>query len=397
MNTHLTRIITAAVPLLGVLVLGAAPSVLAETATTDKVDPLAGISLTGMRFDGERFSQTLPDGRTAIFTVDPELQRHADRLFARNQVPAGAAVILNSRTGRVLTLSQHREHPWAAPSPAVALDPSPPAASLFKIVTTAALLEEGDVSLATRTCYHGGGQRLQQHNLVDSARDDTACASLGAAFGRSINAIFAKLSDRNLGSGVLGRYASRFGFNRELPFDVPLPRSTADVPTDRLERARTAAGFWHTHLSPLHAAMIAQSVAQRGAMLRPYVVERVTDPEGRVIHEAAPRFIGRTVSQDTASSLRDAMVQTISRGTARKAFRDRRGVPLLPGIEVGGKTGTLHGHKPFRAYSWFVGVAPVDEPEGAIAVLVVNEPKWRIKSAGTAAELLRKYFQLKDR
>jgi cell division protein FtsI/penicillin-binding protein 2 len=379
--------------LFGVLLLGAAPSKPAETAAA--TEPLAGVSLAAMRFDGEAYRQAFEDGRVATFTVVPELQRHADRLFARNQVPAGAAVILNSRTGRVLTLSQHRERRWAADSPAVALDPSPPAASLFKIVTAAALLEQGDVELGTRTCYHGGGQRLMEHNLVDSKRDDTACASLGAAFGRSINAIFAKLSDRRLAPGVLGRYAERFGFNRELPFDVALPSSTAEIPTDRLERARTAAGFWHTHLSPLHAAMIAQSVAQRGAMLRPYVVDRITDSDGRTIHEGSPRYLGHAVGKETAGELLEAMAQTVKRGTARKAFRDRRGVPLVPGVEIGGKTGTLHGHKPFRAYSWFVGVAPLERPEVAIAVLVVNEPKWRIKSAGTAAELLRKYFELK--
>jgi cell division protein FtsI/penicillin-binding protein 2 len=101
------------------------------------------------------------------------------------------------------------------------------------------------------------------------------------------------------------------------------------------------------------------------------------------------------VSKETAGALIEAMGQTVARGTARKAFRDRRGVPLLPDVAVGGKTGTLHGHHPFRAYSWFVGVAPADDPEVALAVLVVNEPKWRIKAAGTAAELLRKYFELK--
>ena len=80
---------------------------------------------------------------------------------------------------------------------------------------------------------------------------------------------------------------------------------------------------------------------------------------------------------------------------ARRAFHRRTG-PVLPGIEVDGKTGTLTRNRPHRSYSWFVGMAPADRPEVAIAVLVINEPKWWIKSTDAAAELLRKYFDLKE-
>jgi len=59
---------------------------------------------------------------------------------------------------------------------------------------------------------------------------------------------------------------------------------------------------------------------------------------------------------------------------------------------VAGKTGTLTGSSPYRAYSWFVAAAPAERPEIALSVLVVNEPKWRIKSAQAAALILRRYF-----
>jgi peptidoglycan glycosyltransferase len=368
---------------------GAAP----EQPADKSVPALEGVSLNKMRFDGSSFVQEHDDGRITRFTVDPEMQRFTDRLFARYDVPAGAAVMLNSRTGRVITLSQYLGNPRSAQIPSVAFDPSPPAASLFKIVTTSALLERGDVTLDTKTCYHGGSQKLKIHNLEDSQRDDAACASLEAALGRSINSIFAKLSDRNLDPGVLEEYANRFGFNKEIPFDIAIGKSEANVPNDRLERARAAAGFWHTHLSPIHAAVIAQAVAQGGAMLRPYIIDEVLDDKGNTIYKGAPEFIGRPISAMTAKALRDAMTYTVRKGTARKAFRDRAGASFLPGMEVAGKTGTLNGSKPYRAYSWFLAIAPADDPEVALSVLVVNEPKWRIKSAAFAAQLLHKYFE----
>jgi cell division protein FtsI/penicillin-binding protein 2 len=382
---------TIALLLLTSLALGAAP---AEPVAAPEPALLEGVSLDAMRLDEGAFRQRLDDGRTITFTVNPELQRFADRQFAKYKVPVGSAVMLNSRTGRVHAFSERREDPSMAGEARVALDPSPPAASLFKIISAAALLEQGEVTPTTKTCYHGGSSKLHLHNLQDSPRDDTACASLSAALGRSINAVFAKLSDRCLNRASLASYAARFGFNRDLPFDVPVPRSTAEIPGDRLERARTAAGFWHTHLSPLHAAVIAQSVAQDGAMLRPYIVDRVTDSGGEVIYESAPEFLGRPVKKDTADQLLAAMKHTVARGTARRAFHDSRGAPLLPGIDIAGKTGTLTGKKPYRAYSWFVAIAPADDPELAMAVLVVNKPEWRIKSAAMAELLLAEYFRL---
>jgi cell division protein FtsI/penicillin-binding protein 2 len=232
-----------------------------------------------------------------------------------------------------------------------------------------------------------------QH-LSDPPINNRACVSITTALGRSINAVFAKLSDRKLNRATLQHYAARFGFNRDLPFDVPLEKSTADIPSDRLERARTAAGFWHTHVSPLHAALIVQSLAQNGAMLRPYIVDKVEDANGTPIYSSKPKYLGHTVKKETASALIEAMSHTVRLGTARKAFYNKRGVPYLPGIQVSGKTGTLTDSKPYRAYNWFAGVAPTNKPEVAISVLVVNEPRWRIKASAMAARLLKKYFAL---
>jgi penicillin-binding protein A len=365
----------------------------AEPPTFRAPAALSGVTPAAMVLDGGAFKQRLDDGRSAVFTFVPAVQRFAASLLEDNDVPAGAIVLMNAKTGRVLALAQRRRDGGKID---VALDSSPPAASLFKIVTTAALLERTGVTVATVACYHGGSQRLEQHNLVDSERDDSACASVTQAFGHSINAVFAKLSDRNLKPQTLLQYAERFGFNQALPFDLGLRESTAEIPDDRLERARAAAGFWHTHLSPLHAAMIAQSIAHDGVMLRPFIVDKVVDSSGATVFENKPQMVARPISKATATRLRTAMRETVERGTARKAFH-RGGLSALNAVKVAGKTGTLNGTDPYRAYSWFVGLAPYDAPEVAIAVLIVNEPLWRIKSSETAALVLNKYFSSKTK
>lgn len=366
----------------------------AQPAKRVLVDALAGVDLSAMKLTDGRYRQKTDDGRTVLFTVDPGLQKYTDNLFEQYEVPAGAAVVLNSRTGRVIALTQERRLVDAAPSSAVAFDATPPAASIFKIVTAAALVDKG-IPFEKETCYSGGSERINMLHLADVPPKNHACVSMTTALSRSINAVFAKLSDKFLSRAVLQEYAARFGFNRTIDFDVPvkIQNSSAEIPDERLERARTAAGFWHTHLSPLHAASIAQSLAQDGAMLRPYVVEKIMDASGTSLYRAEPRYLRHLVSKETAGRLKRAMVNTTVQGTARKSFHDAAGRPFLPGIDVAGKTGTLTGEKPYRAYTWFVGLAPTEKPEVAVAVLVVNTPKWRIRAPQMAALILKKYFE----
>jgi cell division protein FtsI/penicillin-binding protein 2 len=93
-----------------------------------------------------------------------------------------------------------------------------------------------------------------------------------------------------------------------------------------------------------------------------------------------------------ASQLRGWLVDTTVRGTARRAFRVRGGRPLLPGIAVAGKTGSLNGTDPKGHYEWFIGVAPADDPKIAIATVAVQGKRWWWSASQLAAEVLRAAF-----
>ena len=333
-------------------------------------------------------------GRTIVTTLDPELQRFAEELLRRYEVPGGAAVAINSRTGEVLALAEHSER---SPGRHVALEAAAPAASVFKIVTAAALVELAGLSPDLEVCYHGGSRGITEALLLPNAERDTRCATLAMAMGRSINVIFARLANQHLTQEQLLGVSEAFGFNAPLPFELAVEQARAEVPAERLERARMAAGFWHTHMSPLQAAVMVQAVAQDGAMLRPYLIDEVRGRDDNVIYDGQPRFIGRACSPETARAVAQMMVLTTSVGTARSSFRDREGRPVVPGVDVAGKTGTLHGRSPFRAYDWFVGFAPAEEAEIAVAGLVINDPEWRIKGHYVGRELIRRYFQLQRR
>lgn len=383
---------------LGVALVGAAVGFLSGPGSADETAPaersarrargrsFPGLDPTRHRVEDGATVADLSDGSTALLSIDPGLQAHVAAIYQRYQVPYGALVAMEPRTGRVLAYVSHSS---ADPNAGdLALDPAPPAASIFKIVTGSALVDAG-VDPNAMVCYHGGLHGIAAHHLEDDPGRDRDCATLVDAMGGSINPIFAKLAVRHLDAQRLERYASAFGFGHTLPFDVPTRISPAEIPTERLELARTAAGFWHTHMSPLHGALIASTIANDGRMPRATLVDQVIDGSGRVSYRASHETFRNVISASTARAINRSMQATITTGTARRSFFDDRGNPFLPGIDVAGKTGTLSSESPYRGYTWFVGFAPADDPQIAVSALVINEPAWRIKASYAAREALR--------
>jgi hypothetical protein len=116
----------------------------------------------------------------------------------------------------------------------------------------------------------------------------------------------------------------------------------------------------------------------------------VTDADGRVL--TLPRRPPQEVlTESLARELREMLVETTERGTARRAFRTRRG-PLLGPVRVAGKTGSLSGTDPDGRYEWFVGLAPAEAPRLALAVVQVQAPLYWTTPSQVAAEILKVAF-----
>ena len=331
----------------------------------------------------------LAHDHAAVLTLHPGLDAHVTRLLEQYDVPFGGVVAIEPATGKVLAYVSH-----SSAEPGVrdqVLDASAPSASVFKLVTSAALLDHG-VRPDTTTCYHGGFSGLSASELSDNPRLDSACVSLTSALGSSVNVVLGKLALKHLDAQKLTQYASAFGFGQTLPFDAQTEPSRLDVPSEPVEFARTAAGFWHMHMSPLHAAMIAATVANQGRMMRPQMIEQIVDSKGNLVSRSEPELHRAVIERRTAEQVGRMMRTTVTHGTAHKTFFDAHGNAFLPGIDVAGKTGTLSKERPYRGYTWFVGFAPADKPTIAIAVLVVNSPKWRIKAGFVAREALHYYL-----
>src|SRR6185295_8930874 len=353
-----------------------------------------GIDLATLHREGRTYVVATDDGGRAELTLDPRLQEASEEVLRTFQIPYGAAVVVSVPDGRVLAMAGRSAVDPALGARELALQAWAPAASVFKVVSAAALVSEGGVSASTRTCYHGGVSAILPDNLVDVPAIDRRCDTLAYGLGKSQNAILAKLASRHLTAESLARVGRAFGFGETIPFDLPVEPSHLDVPADALAFARTAAGFWHSTLSPLHGALLAAAIAKHGAMPTPTLIDRTFGPDGRerpaTVPAAPPR---KVVGMAAAHEVGQMMELTTRIGTAKGTFRDKHGRRYLP-VEVAGKTGTLSAltDKGFVGYSWFVGYAPAEHPSIAFAVALGNQPVWRIKATYLGRRLVAEYL-----
>ncbi|MGC4089710.1 MAG: penicillin-binding transpeptidase domain-containing protein [Polyangiaceae bacterium] len=284
-------------------------------------------------------------------TLDPTLSRAALRLLEQARPVAGAAVAIDLKSNHLLVFSEmHR----GSARGSVLTEARMPAASVFKLVTTAALFESGGVRPNDKVCISGGIRSVERRHLDAPHGGGISCGPFSQALGFSRNAVYAQLATRRLARQDLIDVAERLGFNANIPFDWPVPLGSLSVPYNDLEFARTATGFKGSTLSPLGAAYLASIIARGGVAQRVHLVapdEPDADEEGT-----------RVLKPATARRITKMMEVTVRSGTSRSVFNDDSGHSLLPGVRVAGKTGTLRPGSSAETTSWFVGFAPADKP-----------------------------------
>ena len=314
------------------------------------------------------------------YSFDPELTRIITRVLKRGRVKRGHVIALDTRTGRVLAYVS--TDPLAFPP-----EQSYPAASLVKVVTAAAALQRDPVQ-ARRPCLYNGNQyRLSPSRVHRPKRGHKV--SLERALATSNNQCFAQLAVDTVGSEALLSSIEAFGW-----LESPAPGHAAgsvDLGQSDYDLGRLGCGLAGARITPLHAVQLLATLAG-GELIEPWWVDRVLDGGGRGLELPERRPKRRVISRQTAEELRGMLVRTTTHGTARSAFRDRRGRPKLRDVKVAGKTGNLTGGKPHGRYEWFAGLAPANDPAVAIVVLQLQSNLWWSKSSELAADVLKEIF-----
>ncbi|MFA5844449.1 MAG: FtsW/RodA/SpoVE family cell cycle protein [Coriobacteriia bacterium] len=321
-------------------------------------------------------------GADAHLTIDSRVQRAAQRALAGRR---GACVVLDPRTGAVLALASSPtfapgrvDRDWesisasgtGAPLVDRAIASLYPPGSTFKLVTLTGALASGvatpgstfpaparlDIGGAPVTNFEGGG-----YGLLD----------LHSATERSVNTVFAQLAVRE-GARALVAQARRFGFDRRVPLELRASTSLMPDPDEMTTWELAWAGVGQPvgeHASPpgpqttaLEMALVAAGIGNGGVVMRPYLVQSVTDRTGRVVSEAAPRAWTTATDERTAATVRDIMVDVVEHGSGTRA--------RIRGVAVAGKTGTAEVGAGSSTHAWFVAFAPAGAPRVAMAIVL---------------------------
>ena len=326
-------------------------------------------------------------GNTVRLTIEADVQAAArDALGDRT----GAVVALDPRSGAVLAsysnptydpneLSSHDANAILESWRALQDDPSQPLldrvnrgfyppGSTFKLVVAAAALEQGlqpSTALENRASYTPPQTNRAIPNFSPGpCADGAATISLLDALRVSCNTAFAELGVR-LGAETLGDMATRLGFNREVPYELPVEPSHFSGDLDPPALAQSSIGQRDVRWTPMHAALVVSAIVNDGQMVAPHVVQEVLDPASRTLRDSGQELWrndggdARAMSERTAEQLREMMVSVVEGGTGTNA--------QIEGVTVGGKTGTAENPNDDTATAWFVGFA---EDQVAVAVVV---------------------------
>jgi len=239
--------------------------------------------------------------------------------------------------------------------------------STFKLIVTAAALEHG---MTPDTLVDATNYQLPQSTHVIRENCGGAKITLARSLKISCNPSFARLGAQ-LGADVLRTQSEKFGFGQTYLTDLGQVASKFPDNINEAQTAMSALGEYEVAATPLQMAMVAAAIANDGVVMKPYVVDEVRSADDlSVISKTQPQQASVAISPATAAGLQRMMVDVVTSGTGTRA--------QIPGIEVGGKTGTAVTDRVRLPYTWFVGYAK--ELHTAVCVFV-EDPQTSLNEA----------------
>src|SRR6185436_8470919 len=315
------------------------------------------------------------EGNDLVLTLNPKAQRAALEALGTR---CGAVVALEVRTGKVRVMASSPTYdpnlveghfnrvtnvradckrPDALLNRATAGLYAP--GSTFKVVTASAAIDSGRFTPSSSFVDPGYcevyGKRVNNYDTTSPfGRLD-----LATALKHSFNSVFCNIG-KELGAKTLVDYAKRFGFYSIPPLETPTNERAAsglykgtklfDPQEDsEVDPGRFAFGQERLLVTPLQMAMVAATIANNGVVMRPYVVERIVAPDGSTVVRTKKESLGRAVKPETAQEVATMMKTVVEGGTGTAA--------QIPGLLVGGKTGTAETGIAGLNTTWFISFA----------------------------------------
>ncbi len=329
------------------------------------------------------------------YTFNEDLEDYVKKQLSLYRPDYTSVVVIDNENGHILAAVDFARK-TSNFGRDLAFTNSHPAASIFKIITAADLLENTHIKTDTEFSFTGRSTTLYRHQLKEPAgRRSTRTLDLEKAFATSNNVIFGRTAIENLTPAGLKKMAEKFGFNKRLVEGVNLSPSVFNMASDQYNLAEFSSGLNDkTLMSPVHGALIGSIVANGGLIRYPIVLKSLENILDKKVIFPPLKKDEIVLTPRTSEDLRTLFMATVTKGTARASFR--RSKYLLEKLEIGGKTGSLTGGEPFGKRDWFVSYAKSLEDKNdkgiSICVMIVNQKKWYVKSSLIAKNIIEFYY-----
>ncbi|WP_075363112.1 penicillin-binding protein [Desulfosporosinus metallidurans] len=336
--------------------------------------------------DALHHSDPSSPGNSVTLTLDSTIQYFIEQQLdtIENATKANSVTILamDPMTGRILGMGSRptfdptdysKATPEARRNLSIGMSYEP--GSTFKIVTGSAALEEGAVH-PNDTFPDPGYLRIPPRLITnwDSDQKPHGYPTFTQGMQLSSNVVLAQVGMK-LGKESFYTYLKAFGFGSKTGIDISGEESGLLVPQDKardIDLATMSFGQANS-VTPIQLLSAISAVANGGTLYRPYIVDKITTPDGQLVQQQKPTPVRQVISKETASQMTNILEQVVSGGTGHLA--------QIPGIRVAGKTGTAQKVDPKTGeYSTtdfiasFTAYAPAENPK--IAVLVtIDTPK----------------------
>ncbi len=332
------------------------------------------------------------DGRSITLSIDRTIQYILDKRLkegvVKYEADGGSLIALDTKTGKILGMSSvpnfnpqiYYEFPQTSlKNPAISDLYEP--GSTFKPLVMAAAIDMGLVKPNTICTICAGPVPIGEYNIKTWNSKYYPNATMTEVIQRSDNTGMV-FTGKKLGEKNLLSYMRRFGIGDVTGVDLQGEVSGELRDTWSEIDLATATFGQGISITPLQLVSAINAIANDGKLMKPYIVEKITQTDGKVI-PIKPQEVRKVIKDSTASVMTWMMVNAVEKGEAQWV--------KMPGYSIAGKTGTAQipvagNYNPNETITSFVGFFPAEDPKITM-LAVVHKPKTSIYGAETAAPI----------
>jgi cell division protein FtsI/penicillin-binding protein 2 len=361
---------------------------------------------------GNNVETPAKNGNDVYLTIDRYIQGQAEKLLAeavkKYSSTGGSVIVEDPKTGRILAMADYPTYDpnkfaevtdySAYKNPAV-MDLYEPG-SIFKVATMAAGLDNGAIKPDT-TFTDPGKIRLDGFDIMNSDKKAHGVCTMTKVLSQSLNTGTTWV-EQKLGKNLFYEYLKKFGFGSLTGIDMPDEAQGKVYKPDEINEHGYATISFGQSISatPIQMISLFSAVANNGKAMKPFVIQKVHDPNNGKDTVTKPQEAGTFINQKAAEDLTNMMIDVVVNGHGFQA--------KIPGYKVAGKTGTAQvvrldgrGYEEGTNIGSFVGFAPAFGDQKYVVLAKIDRPKgipWAEESAapivGQMLDYLLKYYQI---